>query len=181
MSSPGAIDASATVSAPVPAREGIYVAAGTPGAALGFTTLVMAACLFLQRLALPLGAEGISLAGPIGVALALYGLSQGTLSLHRGRLAIYLTLLGLAAIGGVWEAVHPNHFGVPPIWPSLAQFLVLTAFATLVFTEPVDEASVFRAIKGIRHRTGRIARFVERPVNRSGGKCGLRLKHRTWE
>jgi hypothetical protein len=141
----------------------------------------MAACLFLQRLALPLGAEGISLAGPIGVALALYGLSQGTLSLHRGRLAIYLTLLGLAAIGGVWEAVHPNHFGVPPIWPSLAQFLVLTAFATLVFTKPVDEASVFRAIKGIRHRTGRIARFVERPVNRSGGKCGLRLKHRTWE
>ncbi len=142
MTTRGVIEASDTV----PVRQGVYRDAGTRFGALGFTTLVMAACLFLQRFALPLGAEGISLAGPIGVALALYGLSQGTLSLHRGRLALYLTLLGVVAIGGLWEAIHPNHFGVPPIWPSLAQFLVLTSFATLAFTEAVDEAVFFHAI-----------------------------------
>ncbi len=142
MTTRGVIEASDTA----PVRQGVYGAVGTRFGALRFTILVLAACLFLQRFALPLGAEGISLAGPIGVALALFGLAQGTLRLHRGRLALYLTLLGLVAIGGVWEALHPNHFGIPPIWRSLAQFLVLTSFATLAFTEPLDEAIFFRAI-----------------------------------
>jgi hypothetical protein len=93
-----------------------------------------------------MGGASISVVGPIGLALAAYGLSKGSLALHRARVSIYLVLVVLAALGAAWEAVHPNSFAVPPIWPSLAQFLVLTSFATLTFAEEMDEAVFFGVV-----------------------------------
>jgi len=141
-SSPALVDASNAV----PVQKGTYVEPRTRLTPLRFTVLLLGACLFLERFGLPFGGASISLVGPIGVALAAYGLAQGTLSLHRGRLTIYLILVALAVMGAAWEAVHPNSFGVPPIWSSLAQFLVLTGFATLSFAEELDEAVFFHAI-----------------------------------
>ncbi len=130
----------------VPARHTVYVETRTRFTCLWFTTALLAGCLFLQRFGLPLGGQSISLVGPIGMGLAAWGLMRGTLALHRARLAIYLVLVALVVLGAAWEAVHPNHFNVPPIWPSLAQFLVLTSFATLSFAHAVDEAAFFRAV-----------------------------------
>ncbi len=136
----------AAASPKIPAANAARPDARTRLSGLRFTALVLAACLFLQRFGLPVGGASISIVGPIGLGLAAYGLAQGTLALHRVRLAIYLCLLGLAAMGAAWQAVHPNSYGIPPIWPSLAQFLVLTSFATLSFAETVEEAAFFGVI-----------------------------------
>jgi hypothetical protein len=136
----------AVASASLPAARAATPSARTRLTGLRFTGALLAACLFLQRFGLPVDGASISLVGPVGLALAAYGLAQGTLALHRKRLAIFLTLLALAVLGAAWQAVHPNSFGIPPIWPSLAQFLVLTSFATLSFTEPVGEAAFFGVV-----------------------------------
>ncbi len=136
----------AVASGRLPAQIAALGRGRTRLSALRFTFLLLAACLFLQRFGLPVGGSSISLVGPIGLGLAAFGLAEHTLSLHRKRLAIYLVLLALAVLGAAWQAVHPNSFGVPPIWPSLAQFLVLSSFATLTFTEEVDEAVFFGVI-----------------------------------
>ena len=99
--------------------------------------------LFLQRFGLPFGEKALSVVGPIGLGLAVYGLATGALSFHKARLITYLALVFLVLLGMTWHAAEPFSFAVGSNVNSLAQFLLLTGFATLTFAEPVDETAFF--------------------------------------
>lgn len=127
----------------------LHTEARTRLSAIRFTTLLLVACLFLQRFGLPVGSQSISVCGPIGIGLAAWGVAEGTLSFHRTRLGLYLILWALAMAGAAWEAMHPNSFGVPIVWNSLWQFLLLTGFATLTFAQPQSERAFFVAVNRV--------------------------------
>ena len=108
-------------------------------AALVFTGAVLCAALFLQRFAVPFGDKGLSVAGPIGLALAGAGLFGGALAFHRTRLLCFLTLVACCVLGAGYHAAERDGFGATQSAESLGQFLLLTSFATLTFARPVDE------------------------------------------
>ncbi|MEJ1977696.1 MAG: hypothetical protein WDN49_17870 [Acetobacteraceae bacterium] len=114
--------------------------------ALRLTGVLLFATLFLQRFALPVGPDGISIVGPIGLMIVAGGVLQGTLALHRARLVLYLlfvvgTLLGLAWHAGSWgQMEYASNL------PSIGQFLLLSSFAIVTFAQPVDEARFFRLV-----------------------------------
>ena len=100
----------------------------------------------LQRFGLPLGGQGFSAVGPIGLALAGIALLRGTLVLDRLRSAVFLGVVSLALLGAAWHAISPGAFDAGPSTKSLVQFLTLTAFATLSFAAPVDERAFFGCV-----------------------------------
>lgn len=114
--------------------------------ALWFTAAILAVSLVLQRFGVPFGGKQLSIVGPIGLALAAWGLFSGALAFHRGRLVTYLALFVLLMVGMVRHAADPGGFGEGVNTNSLAQFLILTAFATLTFAEPVDETAFFHLV-----------------------------------
>jgi hypothetical protein len=127
----GAIAATALLGPDVAARQ---------RAALKFTTFILFACLILQRFGLPFGGgKSFSVVGPIGLALAGWGVLTGTLAFDRNRLAAYVALVVLALAGVAWHAMHPGGPMGEVSMISLYQFLLLTAFATVTFAEPVEE------------------------------------------
>ena len=120
--------------------------ARTQGDALRFTTVLLGACLFLQRFGILAGTAPLSIVGPLGLALGAWGLARGTLVLHPARTAIYLGLVGLALLGAAWHATAPGTFDAAASTNSLLHFLGITAFATLVFAAPVDERAFFNRV-----------------------------------
>lgn len=116
--------------------------------ALWFAGLLVALCLLLQRFGVPFGGKQISIVGPLGVALVGWGLFTGTLAFHRGRLMLYLLLVAFVLLGLAMHTAMPGG-GVEANYNSLAQFLLLTAFATFTFAAPLDEAAFFRVITGL--------------------------------
>ena len=115
--------------------------------ALWFSGAILAACLVLQRFAVPLSGRTLSIVGPIGLALMAAGLLRGTLSFHRGRLVTFLLLSAFVLAGAVWQAVSPGTVGDRAAsGNSLILFLALTSFATISFAKPVREAEFFRVI-----------------------------------
>ena len=108
--------------------------------------LLLGTCLFLQRFGLPIGEQDLSVVGPIGLGLAGIALVQGTLTLDRLRSAVFLGVVGLALLGAAWHDMAPGAFDAAPSTKSLIQFLLLTAFATLSFAEPVDERAFFACV-----------------------------------
>ncbi len=114
--------------------------------AMQFAAAIMGVCLFLQRFALPLPGKSISVVGPIGMGLAIFGLVRGELAFNRGRLIAFLVLTTLAVLGMAWQLTHPNAYGAAQNLQSLAQFLLLTSFATLSFAQPVEERRFFRMV-----------------------------------
>jgi hypothetical protein len=114
--------------------------------ALAFTAAIMATSLLLQRFALPAGGKNLSIVGPIGLALGAVGLLRGVLAFDRGRLAAFLALTGWAALGVAWSTLEPGSFGTSPNLRSLAQFLLVSGFATLTFARPVDERRFFATV-----------------------------------
>jgi hypothetical protein len=112
---------------------------------MAFSGLVLAASLLLQRFGIPAGDDkSISIVGPIGLAIAAFGLLRGTLAFDRGRLAAYLTLVGWAILGAMWHELRASSFDAPLSFQSLGQFLLVSSFATLSFAQPVDEQRFFR-------------------------------------
>lgn len=109
-------------------------------------TCILVACLFLQRFGLQFDAQGMNIVGPIGLGLGAWGLASGTLSLDRRRLALYLFLVMWVAIGVAVHAAWPPAYGVVPSMPSAIQYLVLTSFLTLTFTERMDERVFFHGV-----------------------------------
>ncbi len=111
-----------------------------------FVGAILAVCLLLQRFAVPFGSLELSVAAPLGLLLAVWGLAAGILTLDRRRAACFL---GLCAMALVATAMHVN---VPvAIAPrislnSLAYWLVITAFAILRLREPMPEAQFFRLV-----------------------------------
>lgn len=110
----------------------------------------LVASLFLQRFGLPFAGKQISLVGPIGYALAGYGLASGLLVFDRRRLILFIALSALAMAGVAWHVTGAGQFGGGQMsYTSLAQFLLLTSFATLSFAEAVSEAAFFRLFTGV--------------------------------
>ncbi len=140
------------VSAPLPSRVVITsnaARARTQRSCLRFTSVLLLLCLLLQRFGFPLGEQSVSIVGPLGLALAGWGLATRTLAMHRQRTALFLGLVGLAVIGAAWHAMTPNAYGTPPSMKSLIQFLALTGFGCLSFAEAVDEAAFFRIFSNL--------------------------------
>ncbi len=113
---------------------------------LWFTGLLIGSCLLLQRFGVPFGDKQLSLVGPVGVALTAWGLATGVLALHRIRSVVFLLLLAAALVGLVYHAATPSGLADGLNIKSLAQFLLLTAFAMLTFAEPLDERAFFRLV-----------------------------------
>ncbi len=111
--------------------------------ALNFTTVILCACLFLQRFGVPLGSLSVSLVGPIGLALAFLGLLTGALAFSTWRLVAFLALTGIAALGMIWQSSVPSSFDGGSQVQSTAQFLLLTSFAVFSFAQPVSERRFF--------------------------------------
>lgn len=135
---------SATSAVATPAAR----ATATPQrAALRFTTVMLFACLILQRFGLPFGGgKSFSIVGPIGLGLAAVGVVSGTLAFDRGRLAAYCGLAAAALAGLAWHALSPAGVAGTISLQSLSQFLLLTVFACVTFTEPVDEQRFFHQV-----------------------------------
>ncbi len=112
--------------------------------ALQFTAAMMAMCIIGQRFGLQLGTSAISVVGPLALLLALFCLANGTLAVHRARLAIYLAFIAIALLQVALHAGEPAGQGVNI--PSLAQFTLVTSFVLFTFRVPVDEAAFFRLI-----------------------------------
>ena len=128
---------------PVGARSGSRACGLTPARFVG---AILAICLLLQRFALPFGSLELSVAAPLGLLLAVWGLAVGILTIDRRRAACFL---GLCAMALIATAVHVN---VPvAIAPrislnSLAYWLIITAFAILRLREPMPEVQFFRLV-----------------------------------
>ena len=114
--------------------------------ALLLTGIVLCAALFLQRFGIPYGSKSINVVGPIGLAVAGYGLLRGTLAFDPARLLTFLVLVFCLVAGMVHHVVLSNGLGGQLSIDSLLQFLLLSSFATLSFTEPVDEGRFFRLV-----------------------------------
>lgn len=110
---------------------------------LSLTMAILGISLALQRFGFPFGGKAVSIVGPIGFALVIYGLASGTLCFHRQRLIIYLALILLTLMGGLWHMTSPVNLGNESI-ESLIQFLMLTGFAVFTFTEAIDELKFFK-------------------------------------
>ena len=117
---------------------------GSDTRTLRFVSAMLFVTLILQRFAVPLGSKPFSLVGALGLLVAAGALARGTLALHRTRLVAFMALALCMMAGLTWHALHPD--GLEANLPSLFQFLLLTAFATLTFAEPVDEQQFFRVV-----------------------------------
>ena len=115
---------------------------------LRLLSVILLVSLLLQRFGLISGSSYLSIVGPIGLALAAYGLARGLLVLHRARLMIFMGFVGWIVAGAAIRMSMPISFGAPS-WPSLLQFVSVTSFATLVVRERLDEARFFRRINAI--------------------------------
>lgn len=114
-----------------------------------FTTVIVAAAVFLQRLSLPAGGKAINIVGPIGLGFAAVGLWRGSLRFSQVRLFLFVLLCMLALLGMAYHEIHPGRFQIGSSLQSLMQFLVLTSFATLSFTEPVPEREFMRRVTAV--------------------------------
>lgn len=114
--------------------------------ALLISGILLFLSLFLQRFGIPLGAKSLNVVGPIGMAVAFYGLLRGILVFDKTRLITFLAFVVLLLAGMVHQVTSPPGPGGGPVIDSLLQFLLLTSFATLSFAEPVDEARFFRLV-----------------------------------
>lgn len=117
--------------------------------ALVFTIVVVAASMFLQRFGLPAGGKAVNVVGPIGLGMAAVGMLRGSLTFSRIRLPLFLLLCALALLGMAYRQVVPGRFQTGAAWQSLGQFLLLTSFATLSFTEPVPEREFMRRVTAV--------------------------------
>ena len=117
--------------------------------ALLFTTVVLGASMFLQRFGVPAGGKAVNVVGPIGLGMAAVGLLRGSLTFSRIRLPLFLLLCALALLGMAYRQVVPGRFQTGATWQSLSQFLLLTGFATLSFTEPVPEREFMRRVTAV--------------------------------
>lgn len=115
--------------------------------ASAFTWATLFCCLVLQRFALPAGgALKISLATPLVLGLAAWGLASGTLVIERRRMALYFGLFSVAMFSVATQYELPLAIAPRMSLTSLAYWLAITAFAVLRFRRPMSEAAFFRIV-----------------------------------
>lgn len=101
----------------------------------GFVTLTLFTCLVLQRFAIPVGDLAISVATPILLGAAAWGLGAGWLVIDRRRMALFLGLIALAALSTILRLALPVGIAPRTSLSSLLHWLVLTSFAVLAFRD----------------------------------------------
>jgi hypothetical protein len=118
-------------------------------AALRFTLIGLTIALLGSRIGVPFGDIQMSVVGPAVLVLAAVAFIYGYVCFHRTRLALYVLLCSLTFASVAIGAIEPERFGFNTSWPSLAQFLLLTAPVTLRFTEPVEEKAFFTGVNAL--------------------------------
>lgn len=123
------------------------VADSAEAGAVRFAVRILLAAIVLQRFALPLGDQYMSLVGPLGLLFAGIAAARGHLTLAPARLAIFLGFCCLATSGTAIALAVKAPFMPEVSWTSLAHFLVLTGFATFEFRAAVSERRFFLAVQ----------------------------------
>lgn len=119
---------------------------GRLGAA-AFTWGTLFCCLVLQRFAIPAGGElKISVATPLVLGLAAWGLASRTLVIERRRMALYFGLCAIAIFSVGSQINLPLAIAPRMSVTSLAYWLAITAFAVLRFRHSVSEAAFYRIV-----------------------------------
>jgi hypothetical protein len=112
-----------------------------------FTWATMLICLVMQRIAIPAGGElKISLATPLVLLLALWGLMSGSLALDRRRLALFCGLFAIGCISVAVQASMPLAMAPRSSLTSFEYWLLITGFAVLRFRRPMAQDEFFRII-----------------------------------
>jgi len=112
-----------------------------------FTWGTLFSCLVLQRFAVPAGGElKISLATPLVLGLAAWGLVSGTLIIERRRMALYFGLCAVALFSVGTQINLPLAIAPRMSLTSLAYWLAITAFAVLRFRHSISEVAFFRIV-----------------------------------
>ena len=131
------------VSAARPAASAQRLTLGTEG----FCWATLAICFVLQRFAIPAGgALAISLATPLVLLLALWGLMSGALAIDRRRLGLYLGLFATGCLALAVQSSAPLAMAPRRSMASLGYWLLITAFAVLRFRRPMPEARFFHIV-----------------------------------
>jgi hypothetical protein len=108
-----------------------------------FVSALLFICLILQRFAVPFGSLALSVAAPLGLLLAAWGLASGVLTIDRRRAGYFL---GLCMIALVATAVHANlQVAIAPRTSlnSLIYWLAITSLAALRLRTPIPEERFF--------------------------------------
>lgn len=109
-----------------------------------FTWLTLFSCLVLQRFALPAGSSlKISVATPIVLGLAGWGLLSGTLVIERRRMALFCGLCAVACFSVATQINLPLAIAPRMSLTSLEYWLAITSFAVLRFRRPMSESAFF--------------------------------------
>ena len=111
-----------------------------------FVLTTLFASLVLQRFGIPLGEQLVSVAAPIVGVVALWYLWTGVLELDRSRVVIMLGLFAVILLSYGYSVSAPFAFVTKISVMSMLYFLLLTSFAMLRFSEPMDEGAFFRAV-----------------------------------
>jgi hypothetical protein len=123
--------------------------AGQEAHALRFSALLLISAIVLQRIGPFFGTSYLSIVGPVGLLFAAFGIMQNALAISFGRMMIFMALVAWIMFGSVLHAAFPESFGTPTSWMSLLEFIALSSFGVLVFTEPVDERKFFALVNAI--------------------------------
>lgn len=111
-----------------------------------FSLAMLLVCLLLQRFGVSSGTTYLGVVGPLGLVMALAALMRGVLAFETSRLLVFLSLCAWIALATAVRACFSETYAIAQSWPSMAQFLLLTGFATLTFAHPVDEGRFFRMV-----------------------------------
>lgn len=112
-----------------------------------FSYAVLVICICLQRFAIPvLGGLKVSLATPLVLGLAVWGLANRILALDRRRTGFFFGICAMAAISLAAQVSVPVAIAPRTSLPSFAYWLLITGFATLRFREEMDEEAFFRVV-----------------------------------
>ena len=109
----------------------------------GFVLTTLMACVLLQRFVIPLGPDmKVPVATPIVLGVAMLELAAGRLRLNAKRFLLFSALVATALLGLV---LHNLASTAPEVsFASLANGLLVTAFATLTFETAMPERKFFR-------------------------------------
>ena len=108
-----------------------------------FAGLVFGACILLQRFAIPTGTLKISVATPLVLLLALFGLARGILVIERRRAGLFCALCGVGLFAMAAQFSAPIAFAPRSSLNSLLYWLAITGFAIFRFREPMQETRFF--------------------------------------
>ncbi|MBV9655811.1 MAG: hypothetical protein JOZ42_14745 [Acetobacteraceae bacterium] len=130
-------------------ERGAPLAIDTGKAQVTFTLTILIVSLVLQRFAIPLGQQQISVGVPIVAALGLWYVWTGALDFDRRRVAILFGLSALLMLSYSHAVNSPFGFVTKISLGSLIYFLILSSLAVLRFSEPMEEGLFFRTVTGV--------------------------------